>query len=369
MGTNGTSTILESVVIGAGQAGLSASYHLMRMGIDHVVLDANEHAGGAWQHRWDALTMRDVHGVAELPGSEPPALSAERANQVVPRYFDAYEREHHLPILRPVVVDRVESDGELLVVRAGSQVWRTRTIVNATGTWTQPFVPFYPGAQDFQGEQFHTSEYPGPEHFIGKRTLVVGGGASAVQFLGALAPITDTLWVTRREPEWRTDSFSTPESRIDAVAKVERRVAAGLPPESVVSVTGLMLREQEREAERLGAYADRRPMFERIEAHGVRWADGSFESVDAIIWATGFRQAIQHLAPLRLRTPDGGIQLDRNGRGTGAVADARVQLVGYGPSASTIGANRAGRSAASGVRAYLRHSAQQADVLMMGESA
>jgi hypothetical protein len=95
-------------------------------------------------------------------------------------------------------------------------------------------------------------------------------------------------------------------------------------------------------------------MFARIEPDGVRWADGTFERVDVILWATGFRPAIAHLAPLHLRSEAGGIQLDRAGRGTTAVKDHRIQLVGYGPSASTIGANRAGRAAASGVQKALR---------------
>jgi len=351
-------SILESVVIGAGQAGLSASFHLQRLGIEHVVLDANDRPGGAWQHRWDALTMLDVHNVAELPGDTPPAHTTQRANEAVPEYFSAYERRHHLPVLRPVTVRQVrDGDDDVLTVQADTGEWRIRTLVNATGTWTRPFLPHYPGMETFLGEQLHTLDYPGPEHFLGKRVLVVGGGASAVQFLGALAPLTDTLWATRRPPVWRTDDF-TPEAGAAAVALVEQRVARGLPPESVVSVTGLMLRPQEREAERLGAYADRRPMFERIKPDGVRWADGSFEPVDVILWATGFRPAIAHLAPLHLRSPQGGIQLDRGGRGTPAVADPRIQLVGYGPSASTIGANRAGRSAAKGVqRALARETA------------
>ncbi|KRF14098.1 pyridine nucleotide-disulfide oxidoreductase [Nocardioides sp. Soil797] len=333
--------ILDSVVIGAGQAGLSSSYHLNRLGVDHVVLDANPEPGGAWQHRWDSLTMTDVHGVADLPDGSAPGASHARANVAVPEFFDSYESTHELPVLRPVVVDAVTSEGDLLVVRAGARSWRTRTIVNATGTWTRPFVPHYPGIETFVGEQLHTHDYPGADHFRGKRVLVVGGGASAVQFLGELAPVTDTLWVTRRPPVWRTDDF-TPEVGRAAVALVADRVRRGLPPASVVSVTGLALREQEQEAARLGAYDDRRPMFASIEPDGVRWADGAFETVDVILWATGFRPAITHLAPLQLRSPRGGIQLD----GTTAVADERVQLVGYGPSASTIGANRAGRTAA-----------------------
>lgn len=343
--------MLDSVVIGAGQAGLSASYHLERRGLRHVVLDADPRPGGAWQHRWDSLTMADVHGVAALPDALPPQRSEERANVAVARYFAAYEREHGLPVVRPVRVDHVTSAGDLLEVKAADRTWTTRTLVNATGTWTRPFVPRYPGVDRFLGEQLHTVDYPGAERFRGRRVLVVGGGASAVQFLGELALVTDTLWVTRRPPVWRTGEFDREAGRA-AVALVEDGVRRGLPPRSVVSVTGLALREQERPAEALGAY-HRRPMFERIEPHGVRWADAStgpaFEPVDAILWATGFRPAVGHLAPLHLRSRHGGIQLD----GTTAVADPRVQLVGYGPSASTIGANRAGRTAAVAIGQYL----------------
>ena len=370
------------MVIGAGQGGLSASYHLRRRGISHLVLDANAAPGGAWQHRWDSLTMPDVHGVAALPASAPPAAERGRANVVVPAYFRAYEREHDLPVLRPVRVDRVESApagdaSGLLVVHAGARTWTARTIVNATGTWSQPHLPWYPGRDTFRGEQLHTAGYPGPEHFRGKRVVVVGGGASAVQLLGEIAQVAaDTLWVTRREPVWRSDDFTAEAGRA-AVALVEERVRRGLPPASVVSVTGLMLREQERAAERLGAYR-RHPMFTAIEPDGVRLSGPPLESsqldsphfdsphfdrgalwrADVILWATGFRPAIAHLAPLRLRSEHGGIQLDRSG--TTAVADPRVQLVGYGPSASTIGANRAGRAAARGVAAWLARDAQSA---------
>lgn len=366
---------VEAVVIGAGQAGLSAAHHLKRLGIDFVVLDANDAPGGAWQHRWDSLTMADVHGVADLPGMPAPdEASPTPSNVVIPAYFGAYERHFDLPVERPVRVLRVEAldadpDG-WLVVTTSVGTWRTRSIVNATGTWDAPFVPFYPGIGDFAGEQFHTATYPGPDHLRGKRVLVVGGGASAVQFLGELAPIADVAWATRREPVWRAPGSISGEGRGSgdrrglaeeagraAVALVEERVAAGLPPRSVVSVTGLMLRPQEREAERMGVYARRRPMFERIERDGGRWADGTTQAFDVILWATGFRPAIGHLAPLGLRTPAGGVQLraPRDPRTfTTSVADPRVHFVGYGPSASTIGANRAGRVAAVAVRDQLR---------------
>src|SRR3954451_4253449 len=108
--------LLDSVVIGAGQAGLSASYHLQRRGITHVVLDADAAPGGAWQHRWDSLTMHDVHGIAALPDADAPGAPDGRANTVVPAYFGGYESAHGLPVLRPVRVDTVTDGGELLVV-------------------------------------------------------------------------------------------------------------------------------------------------------------------------------------------------------------------------------------------------------------
>jgi NAD(P)H-nitrite reductase large subunit len=91
-------------------------------------------------------------------------------------------------------------------------------------------------------------------------------------------------------------------------------------------------------------------MFVKLVDDGVEWADGSREPADVILWATGWRAALDHLAPLHLRGPGGGIVMDR----TRVVADPRIHLVGYGPSASTIGANRAGRSAARELTRLLR---------------
>lgn len=343
--------MLTTVAIGAGQAGLSAAHHLVRLGVepwtDFVVLDANPDPGGAWQHRWDTLTMRDVHGVAALPGTAAPeARPAARANASVPAYFAAYEQDQGLPMVRPARVTAVVDDGHgHLRVTAGSRHWRTRTIINATGTWNRPFWPTYPGMRTFTGRHLHTADYRGPLEFSGQHVIVVGGGASAVQLLAEVSEVATTTWVTRTEPVWRTDEF-TPEAGRAAVALVEERVRQGLPPRSVVSVTGLMLREQEMAAHRRGVYR-REEMFSHIDGDEVVWADGRRQRADAILWATGFRPDVSHLSALGLTSPKGGIQLD----GTTAVADPRVQLVGYGPSASTIGANRAGRTAALGVLA------------------
>jgi len=91
-------------------------------------------------------------------------------------------------------------------------------------------------------------------------------------------------------------------------------------------------------------------MFTALEPTGVREADGSLTTVDVVLWATGFRPALAHLAPLHLQSELGGIEV----RGTRVVREPRLHLVGYGPSQSTVGANRAGRDAVAAIAAALR---------------
>jgi len=341
---------IDVVVIGAGQAGLSSAYHLLGSGLSQVVLDANPGPGGAWQHRWPTLRMATVHGIFDLPGMrfDPPGPD-ERAADAVPAYFAAFEERFGLDVRRPVKVSAVRStdDGSLLV-ETDHGVWRTRGLINATGTWTRPFWPYYPGQETFLGHQIHTADYRGPADFAGKRVVVVGGGTSAVQILLEVADVAaDTTWVTRRPPVFREGPFGEEYGRA-VIAKVEARVKAGLPPRSVVSVTDLPWTPQMAAAQERGVLV-RRPMFERIEPDGVVWADGSRRPADVILWATGWRAALDHLAPLRLRGEGGGVVMD----GTRVVADPRIQLVGYGPSASTVGANRAGRAAVRELRGLL----------------
>ncbi|MEV3988342.1 FAD-dependent oxidoreductase [Streptomyces sp. NPDC049837] len=358
---------LDVVVIGAGQAGLSAAYHLRRAGLepdrDFVVLDHAPRPGGAWQFRWPSLTYGRVHGMHALPGMELTGADESRpSSEVIGEYFARYEETFGLRVHRPVGVTAVRDgeDGRLLV-ESSEGTYATRALINATGTWDRPFWPRYPGQETFRGRQLHTADYPGPEGFTGQRVIVVGGGASGTQHLMEIAEVAaETTWVTRREPVWREGPFGEAEGRA-AVALVEDRVRRGLPPASVVSVTGLPLNDATRRAREAGVL-DRLPMFDRITPTGVAWDRGSLlversrdlggrRTVDAdvILWATGFRAAIDHLAPLRLREPGGGIRVE----GTRAVRDERVHLVGYGPSASTIGANRAGRAAVRDIRRLL----------------
>ena len=377
---------VDVVVIGAGQAGLSAGYHLRRRGYvpigrtpeegrdparTFVMLDADQAPGGAWQHRWKSLTMRTVNGIFALPDHPVPETDPDTSSRVVlPRYFADYEQRHALDVRRPVRVRSVrrptpgrgDPAGDHLVVvteptgasRPGDpRTWAARYVINATGTWTRPFWPYYPGQETFRGRQLHVHDYVSADEFAGLRVVIVGAGISATQLLEEISLVADTLWVTRREIEWETGP--PPENFSAAISAVAERTAEGLPPESVIRVTGMYRAPWIERADARGVLV-RHPMFIRIEPDGVRMPDGTLEPADVILWGTGFRPAVAHLAPLGLRTPAGGIRV-ADGR---ALDEPRLFLIGYGPSQSTIGANRAGRAAVIAINSEIRESARSA---------
>lgn len=344
------------VVIGAGQAGLSAAHHLAGRGfvsaLEHpaaersfVVLDQNDAPGGAWQHRWASLKVRNLNGIFALPGMASPDLDPNAPSRdAVPRYFADFERRGDLPIARPVRVESVEyaddtEDGEL-VVHTRDATWCTRAIINATGTWNAPVLPVSPGQGSFLGRQLHTRDYTRLEDFAGRRVAIVGGGISAVQLLEEISRVAETFWYTRREPIFFDGDFEPETTGRDTIAKVTAHAEAGRPTGSIVSYTGLGWTSYVRAAHDRGVL-ERRPMFTAIEPGGVREAGGSVTPVDTILWATGFRPDTRHLDALYLVNELGGVTM----RGTQVYGEPRVHLIGFGPSQSTIGANRAGREA------------------------
>ncbi|MHA7210548.1 FAD-dependent oxidoreductase [Arthrobacter sp. MDT1-65] len=346
------------VVIGAGQAGLSSAYYLARRGLaphrDVVVLDANPAPGGAWLHRWPSLTFDSAHALHSLPGFPLGTPDPqEPASAVVNRYYGAFEREFGLPVVRPVSVLRVEpegpgKEGPLRITTTGG-TWIADVVINATGTWDRPYWPYYRGRDVFAGRQLHTHDFRSAAEFAGQRVLVVGGGTSAVQFLLQLAEAgARTAWSTRRPPSFTRRAFD-PEWGREVEAEVSARTSAGLPPASVVSVTGLSLTPQYQAGIDAGILVSRGPLT-GLRKHSAVFADGSEDPVDAVLWATGFRAALDHLAPLRLREPGGGIRVD----GVRVAKEPRLLLVGYGASASTLGASRAGRAAAIAATDELR---------------
>ncbi|GAA4908792.1 ArsO family NAD(P)H-dependent flavin-containing monooxygenase [Streptomyces coeruleoprunus] len=266
-------------------------------------------------------------------------------------YLEEYERRYGLPVHRPVRVEGVHRDGPYLRVETGTGTWRARAVVSATGTWSRPFLPAVPGRDVFRGRQLHTVEYASAADFAGRRVIVVGGGNSGAQIAADLAPLADLTWVTPREPRFLPDDV---DGRVlfDVATARRRALDEGRADTGgVASLGDIVAVPPVREARDAGLLKAQ-PMFDRLTPTGVAWADGMTADADAIIWCTGFRPALSHLAPLGLRDTRGRIPTV----GTRARDEPRLHLLGYGDwtgpaSATLIGVGRTAREAAREIAA------------------
>ncbi|MFD9701534.1 ArsO family NAD(P)H-dependent flavin-containing monooxygenase [Lentzea sp. NPDC059081] len=332
----------DVVVIGGGQSGLAAGFYLRRAGLSFVILDSQPEPGGAWQHGWDSLRLFSIARHSSLPGwPMPPFLDGYPTAEHVIDYLTAYEKRYALPIHRPVDVQAVRRDGSGLVVETDTGEWEAKAVISATGTWSRPFVPTVPGR--FTGTQLHTTGYRNAAQFSGQRVVVVGGGNSGAQIAADLIEHVELTWVTLRPPRYLPDEidgkalFDIASTQVGGIGNLGDIVA--VPP----------VREA-RDAGRLVA----RPMFDHFDGSEVVWPDGSRQEADVVIWCTGFRPVLNHLAPLGLRTKDGRIEVI----GTRAADEPRLHLLGYGSwtgpaSATLIGVGRTARAAVSEIKSLV----------------
>jgi thioredoxin reductase len=216
-------------------------------------------------------------------------------------------------------------------------------VISATGSWQRPFIPTLPGQEQFRGEQIHSAAYRTPDPFVGKRVLVVGGGNSGAQILAELSRVADATWVTLEPPRFLPDTVDGRFLFEQATERYKARLA-GRDPGPARSLGDIVMVPPVREARERGVLHGVRP-FVRFTETGVVWEDGSETPADAVIWCTGFRPALDHLAPLGVLGPDGRVELEENR----SVREPRLWLLGYGDwtgfaSATLIGVGRGARA-------------------------
>lgn len=327
----------QVAVIGGGQAGLAAGFYLRRAGLDFVILDAQPDPGGAWRHGWESLRLFSPARYSALPGWPMPPYPGEgypTAPHVVD-YLAAYEKRYALPIVRGETVTRVVRDRGGLRVATDTTSWDAAAVISATGTWWRPFLSLVPG--EFGGRQLHTVDYDGPAAFAGQRVVVVGGGNSGAQIAADLAPVATVTWVTRRPPRFLPDDVDG-RALFDLASRRARALASGQADPGGVGSLGDIVAVPPVRVARDAGLLTHRPMFARLAADGPMWSDGSRLSADAVVWCTGFRPTLGHLASLGLRTAGGAIRTE----GTRAVDEPRLHLLGYGdwtgPGSATLAA-------------------------------
>lgn len=352
-----TSKPLDVLVIGGGQAGLATGYFLRRHKLDYRVLDREPAPGGAWRHGWDSLQLFSPAQWSSLPGWQLPRTADGEwpCRDEVIDYLNAYQDRYQIPVERPVTVEQVTREDGGLAVHTDKGLYHARTVISATGTWSQPFIPQVEGLALFRGRQVHSAHYRRPEDFAGQRVLVVGGGNSGAQILAEVSQVANATWVTRDPPKFLPDDMDG-RSLFEMATEKWKAEQEGREYTPAGTLADIVMVPAVREARERGVLTTR-PMFARFTTGGVVWQDGEEEAVDAVIWCTGFRPALGHLESLGVVEENGRVLTD----GTRSLKEPRLWLVGYGDwtgfaSATLLGVMRSARAAAGEVNEYLKES-------------
>jgi putative flavoprotein involved in K+ transport len=295
---------VDTLVIGAGQAGLAAGYQLQRAGRSFTILDAGAQPGGSWPQYYSSLRLFSPARFSSLPGLRFPGYPERYpARDEVVAYLRDYATHFQLPIVGGARVTSITREQVLFAVQTDTgQVFQARSLIAATGSFHRPHLPTLPDQEAFRGTILHSYAYQNPAAFHGQRIVVVGGGNSAVQIAVELAQVAQVTLATHnpirfinQRPYGRDVHFWWWLTRLDRRPLDAQRQQLKSPAKSAgprVLDTGVY-----RAALATGQ-PNRIPMFARFTESGVSWDDGRAMEADTVIFATGYRPNLDYIAPL-----------------------------------------------------------------------
>jgi putative flavoprotein involved in K+ transport len=177
---------IDTVVVGAGQAGLIMSWHLQRAGRDHVVLDRRETLGGGWQDRWDGFVLVGPNWTTGLPGFpyEDPEPDGFMARDAVAARMRRYAEVISAPVRPATQVTRLSADGSTgRRFRLGTSQGPIDVddVIVATGAFHQPKIPPVAAGISSRVTQLHSHHYRDVSQLPPGGVLIVGSGQTGVQ--------------------------------------------------------------------------------------------------------------------------------------------------------------------------------------------
>ena len=298
------------LIVGAGPAGLATAYHLQQKGLPFKILEKDA-AGATWRHHYDHLHLHSLKEVSALPGlpmpeEYPPFPSGEQVAQ----YLANYTAHFNFPIERGVQVTQAHyREGWRLGTTKGR--FEGDILVVATGIWSKPYRPHFPGEETFTGQILHAKDYKRPEPFKGQRVLVVGVGNSGSEVAVALARQGTSVDISVRSgvrivsyPRSAKMSRLTswllrqlPHDVANRLLKLVQRdfsdIGLPLPDKPIVDsypVVGFGLPEE------VGAgHIHVKPGLSHFSERTVTFEDGVSEPYDTVILATGYRPSLGFL--------------------------------------------------------------------------
>jgi putative flavoprotein involved in K+ transport len=169
----------EVLIIGAGQAGLAAGYHLKRRGRSFLIVDRNQRIGDSWRQRWDSLKLYSPASRDGLPGLPFPApRSSYPTSSEMADYLEAYAARFELPVRNGIAVETLTKEEGRYVARADGLRIEADNVIVAAGVFRQPHIPDVARELDPQIRQLHSNEYRNLAQLQPGGVLVVGASHS-----------------------------------------------------------------------------------------------------------------------------------------------------------------------------------------------
>jgi len=188
------------VVVGAGQAGLSVGYHLLRLGIRFVILDESPRVGDAWRRRWDSLRLFSPARYDGLDGMRFPARGdSYPTKDEMGDYLESYAERFSLPVRTGVRVDRITKEGDRFIVCAGDARFVADQVVMAMSSYQDPYTPSFARELSPDIVQLHSSDYRNPSQLQEGDVLLVGAGNSGAEIALELARKGHGTWMCGRD--------------------------------------------------------------------------------------------------------------------------------------------------------------------------
>lgn len=180
--------MLDFVIVGAAQAGLSMAYHLKEMGKKFIVLDGGAEIGASWLNRWDSLKLFTPTEYNHLPGLKFDAPKGYYPNKFeVAEYFKSYVKKFEIPVQFNTLVTSVRKNENGFSVTHEKGELETQNVIVATGPFHTPYTPPCHTKISNSIFQLHSNFYKGLYQLQEGETLVVGGGDSGYQILDEIS--------------------------------------------------------------------------------------------------------------------------------------------------------------------------------------
>jgi putative flavoprotein involved in K+ transport len=292
-------------VIGAGQSGLAAARALRDHDVPSVVLEAGDRAAGSWPYYYDSLKAFSPAGFNSMPGMPFPG-DPDRypTRDEVADYLDGYAATLGVEIHTGTRVATVgREDRDFVVVTADGRRLRAAGVVAASGSFSSPYRPAFPGQESFTAELRHVADYRNPAPYAGKRVIVVGAGDSAAQVANELAPLAHVTLAARHPLRFIPQRIAGK----DVHYWLRETGFDSLPAEWLNKITGgsLITDSVGLQQSLADGLLDVRPMLSRLDGDHVVWGHNQRERVDAVILATGYRPSLGYLRELGALGPEG----------------------------------------------------------------